>query len=711
MEAKRENERQREEEHFLKCMETIQQNIVEYEKKTEDYKKETEELFRAVQRGEVELYNQLITSQNLLEHMENTLRKNRAAQKKAYFGRIDYEEMGSGARESWYIGKNGIMKNRTDVVIVDWRAPVSSVYYENEMGRGRYEVPENNPVEIDLQRKRTYDVSEGKLLGYYDNDVASNDELLVKYLAQNKEAVLGDIIATIQKEQNEIIRDVPFKNVIVQGVAGSGKTTVAMHRISYILYNYERRFKATEFCIVGSNDMLLSYITSGLPELDVNHVRQLRMDQFLVYLMGRAFKKTYRVVPVNADGGRKSKLFFFRQLERFLEEKRQEALYYTDIWDESLGMIFTRTAMQEIWEAFPEKSLAELLAMMNDRVKKRIQFLGDEEDRERMKAKQAEYKAYFALPSAWTSELPLYLEFLESCEGMEESKVQAKAGRLDVYDVAALLFIWKRIFVKKQLDEFSQIIIDEAQDFGEMVYCVLHQVLPNCYFTIMGDVSQNIHYETGMNDWEDLKEAIFVPDRDSFCLLAPRYRNTIEISEFAARVLEKASAGKYRICPVIRHGKEVECIQREKEELLSTLQTLTEEILARGFETIAVVCRNEEEAKEVKESLKQSKKEKDKIKMQEYNSYRKEEQDPKRNKKQKGKASETPQEEEFHKGVMVLPIELIKGLEFDAVILWKPDEEHYGNNPKEAKLLYVAITRALHELYLLGEKKMTSLIS
>lgn len=141
----------------------------------------------------------------------------RAALSKTYFGRIDYYDETYRSQECCYIGKNGITRNQTDVVVVDWRAPVSSVYYENEIVQGSYDVPEASRISIDLQKKRTYDISDGKLLGFYDNDVAANDELLVKYLSQNKEAVLGDIIATIQKEQNLIIRDSPFKNIIVQG--------------------------------------------------------------------------------------------------------------------------------------------------------------------------------------------------------------------------------------------------------------------------------------------------------------------------------------------------------------------------------------------------------------------------------------------------------------------------------------------------------------
>ncbi|MDO4324999.1 MAG: ATP-binding domain-containing protein [bacterium] len=716
MEENKVNEEQLEQAHFTACMDIIRDNIRQYEEKQSAYQKETAEFFRAIQSGDVELYNQLITSQDLLVHTQNALRKNRVALNKAYFGRIDYEEKETGARECWYIGKNGVTKNGTDVVIVDWRAPVSSVYYENEMGDGQYDVPEGKPISIHLDKKRTYDVSDGKLLGYYDNDVASNDELLVKYLAQNKEAVLSDIIATIQKEQNEIIRDVPFKNVIVQGVAGSGKTTVAMHRISYVLYNYENRYKSSEFCIVGSNDMLLSYITSGLPELDVNNVKQMRMDCFLAYLMGKSFKKTYKTVAVNEDGSRKSRLKFAKELEDFLKRKREEALQHETIEDSLLGVLLTKETIWEICMQFSDKSLAELLVMMNERIKQRIQFLWDD-DKDKLKVKQAAYRGYFAMPKSWKSEQVLYLEFLQECGGMEATVERVKKQQFDVYDIAALALIWKRIFVKNQPDEFSQIIVDEAQDFGEMLYYVMQQVLPKCYFTIMGDVSQNINYETGMNDWESLKEGIFMPGRDSFRLLAKSYRNTIEISEFAGKVLEKASAGQYRIQPVIRHGKAVECIQETEEHLAEKLKELTEQIEKKGYETTAVVCRNKEEAEDVKKRLaelwKQDKKKETKLQNQEES--QKESQEEEQEKKQKGNLKKNQEKTEqaldgFHKGLMVLPIEFVKGLEFDAVILWKPDSAHYGNNAKEAKLLYVAITRALHELYLLGTEEMTDLI-
>ena len=207
------------------------------------------------------------------------------ARKKPYFGRIDFKDGISQEEETCYIGRAGIAKNGSEPVVLDWRAPIASVYYESSMGPCTYTVSSEGTYEMDLVRKRTYEIEQDVLKDFFDSDVVANDELLTKYLAKNKKAVLGEIIATIQKEQNVIIRRSPRTNVIIQGVAGSGKTTVAMHRISFILYNYKDDFRPEDFYIVGSNRILLNYITSVLPELDVYGIRQLTMEQLFVRLL------------------------------------------------------------------------------------------------------------------------------------------------------------------------------------------------------------------------------------------------------------------------------------------------------------------------------------------------------------------------------------------------------------------------------------------
>ena len=684
MNKAKDQEMLQEKQHLLSCLDIIQKNIQIYEQKEGSYRKEVTELFQAVKKGEGDSYGQLMAGQHLLEHSQNMLRKSKAALKKAYFGRIDYDDLTYGVKESRYIGKNGVTTEDNEVIIVDWRAPVSSVYYENELGKGSYEVPGNRPVEVELHKKRTYDIQGDELLGFYDDDVAANDELLVKYLSQNKEAVLGDIIATIQKEQNEIIRDVPYKNIIVQGVAGSGKTTVALHRISYILYNYENKYKPSEFCIVGSSDMLLNYISSGLPELDVNHVKQMRMDIFLPYLMGKAWKKKYRIIADDDMAYIKSHLLYVKELEIFLDGWRKRVLPPRTIDDPVLGCVLSESDMADTLNRNQYLSIMQLEKLLNERVRSRIKFLCTESSDNLRIEKKQEYKRYFDLSKYGWTEQKLYLNFLEYLqenavflnaeETWTDTISHVQKNEYDLYDVAAMSLIWKRILVKKDTDEFSQIIIDEAQDFGESIYYVMRQLLTDCNFTIMGDVSQNIRYETGMNDWEGLKEVLFYKEIDRFYLLSKSYRNTIEISECAGKVLEKASQGSYKIEPVIRHGLKVQRIQEKEDALPERLQMLVDDIMQKGFETIAVVCRSEEEAMQVKTYLN----------MQD-------------------------QDEQFHNGVMVLPVALTKGLEFDAVILWNPDEDHYGMNAKEAKLLYVAITRALHELYLVGEKELSRL--
>jgi len=667
--------------HFNECKVLIAGNITTYEEEAEHRHRETQELFKAVQAGDAELYDQLMTSTSLEEHAYNQLRKNKAALEKPYFGRIDYRDIGTDKAEKVYIGKNGVFKNKTEVVIADWRAPISTVYYENELGRGSYTTPEGKSYEIDLSLKRNYDVDKGILKGYYDSDVAANDELLVQYLSKNKDAVLGDIIVTIQKEQNEIIRANPFSNLIVQGVAGSGKTTVAMHRISYILYNYKERFEANEFCIIGSNDMLLNYITSGLPELDVFHMKQKRMDEMFVHLLGRDFKAKSKRAPVDESGKWKSKYSFVKGLERFCQRIREECIPYEELVDEELGRVMSVSGIREMAESFPDYSVNRLLALLDERLKNRLKFLVDDSDRDeykkKLKEKSLQYKRYYQERRITKSMLSVYQEFLTDYEKRtktDTSKTRKRLlnGEVDVYDLAALVLIKYRLIQKREDEEFGQIFMDEAQDFGVSPYYVLRTVLPKCYFTIMGDVSQNINYESGMNDWEDLKKCVLTGNNDSFRLLSKSYRNTIEISEYAGKILELASAGAYKIEPVIRHGMEVNTVETKSEkECAKKAAGMICEIKNRGFASIAVIV-FDDSAEAVTKQLKKYTEVTD--------------------------GSKTG----FQTGVMVLPVTLTKGLEFDAVILWKPDMERAEKSAKEAKLRYVAVTRALHELHILN---------
>lgn len=686
-----------EQEHFEKCLEIIKKNIMYYKKKVEKGKQEIENLYQSG------LIDQLSVYLDIQEHLENTLRKNKAALQKPYFGRIDYQEEESNQKESLYIGKNGIFQDKTEIIIVDWRAPVSALYYENELGKGNYNVPEMGSVSVDLQLKRTFDIQQGKLLGYFDQDVAATDELLINYLAQNKDAVLGDIISTIQKEQNEIIRETPFTNIIVQGVAGSGKTTVAMHRISYILYNYEKKFPLSTFCIIGSNDMLLNYITSGLPDLDVHDMKQKRMDLFFCDLLGKEWKKNYVLTELQTAEAWKSKLDFARDLERYLQNIRDYLLPIQPIIDLKIGEILSRESLQNTRKENPNYSVHQIFKLLNERLKTKIQFLTSEEENYQ-KEKLKEYKNYFHWKSGQKDLVKIYLNFLEEYANTHQIEIKSLIERIkkrtfDLYDVAALCLIQKRITQQKMQDNYKQIVIDEAQDFGVMVYYVLKQILEQCYFTIMGDVSQNINYETGINEWEELRNSIFHSAFTKFHILAKSYRNTIEISEYAGKILEKASFGAYKIQPVLRHGREVSFY--DTKNLGKKTAEIIKEIRHRNYHTIGVICRTVQEAEEATTELEKY----IPSGASQYGHAADLQGIPSRA-SQYGHAADS-QGMNFQKGIMVLPIQFTKGLEFDGVILWNPSDSAYQEQEKDAKLLYVAITRALHELHIVYKDKLS----
>lgn len=673
---------QMEKEHLKECRALIAANIDAYEQQFEKRHKETKALFDEVQSGNVELYDQMMASKSLEEHSFNQLHKNKAAYEKPFFGRIDYRNLDERLFESIYIGKHGVFKNKTDVAVVDWRAPISTVYYENELGEGTYSIPDSNSdgkgraYRIDLSLKRTYDIENGTLQGFYDSDVAANDELLVKYLSKNRDAVLGDIIATIQKEQNEIIRESPFHNVLVQGVAGSGKTTVAMHRISYIMYNYKERFTSNEFCIVGGSDILIDYITGGLPELDVYDVKHMRMDELLVHLLKREWKKKYKIVPPSPDLAWKSKMLFANELEHYLQMLRDRILANCVVCDEDIGMLLSQKNNDDFIKGNPSYSINRLLVTLDERLRARIKLqCQGREEIGIFKKKLAQYKNYFGSHCYKGSVVSLYVQFLEAYGNtyyidMEQVIGNLSRGVFDVYDVAAMLLIYYRALQKKPDDEFGQIFIDEAQDFGPIVYYALRTVLPACYFTIMGDVSQNVNYECGMNEWTDMKQKIFDGSGDRFRVLAKSYRNTIEISDFAGKILSSASRGAYKIEPVIRHGEPVHFVESiSMEEAAGLSADIISDMQQKGYETLAVICFSDEEKEYVTRRLSRQVQVTDSDKSG------------------------------FSKGVMVLTVPETKGLEFDCVLLWKPDLEGYKDNPKLAKLLYVAATRALHELF------------
>ena len=304
------------------------------------------------------------------------LRRAEQARKKPYFGRIDFRDKKLKKDEVYYIGRSVIADNPAEPEVIDWRAPIASVYYDAALGDVSYSVKGEGKYDITLSRKRTYEIENDELKDFYDSDVVANDELLTKYLARNKKAVLGEIIATIQQEQNEVIRKKPQHNMIVQGAAGSGKTTVAMHRISYILYNYEQEFAPEDFYIVGSNQVLLNYITGVLPELNVYGVSQMTMEQLFIRLLYEDWDKSWQIKPVvkGVTPAVKGTLVWFKELENFCLRYEYRAIPREDVVIEKTGkVLLDRAIIARLLKETKDLSRADKISRLTDYLMARLE--------------------------------------------------------------------------------------------------------------------------------------------------------------------------------------------------------------------------------------------------------------------------------------------------------------------------------------------------
>lgn len=618
------------------------------------------------------------------------LRRAEQARKKPYFGRIDFRDKKLKKDEVYYIGRSVIADNPAEPEVIDWRAPIASVYYDAALGEVSYSVKGEGKYDITLSRKRTYEIENDELKDFYDSDVVANDELLTKYLARNKKAVLGEIIATIQQEQNEVIRKKPQHNMIVQGAAGSGKTTVAMHRISYILYNYEQEFAPEDFYIVGSNQVLLNYITGVLPELNVYGVSQMTMEQLFVRLLYEDWDKAYQIKPVvkGVTPAVKGTLAWFRELENFCLRYEYRAIPREDVVIEKTGkVLLDRATITRLLKETRDLSRADKISRLTDYLMARLEnelsgkyYSYTASEKQKLKHYS---ETYFGKREWKGSVAELYEQFLRE-EQEKDFPVSMPEGAFDVYDLAAMAYLYKRIKEDTVIREAGHVVIDEAQDFGMMAYASLKYCLSKCTYTIMGDVAQNISAEYGLNDWTELRKLMLPGEFDYFGILQKSYRNTVEISEFATDILYHGSFPVYPVEPIIRHGEPVtvkECADfadqaRQAEQIIKAWQD-------KGLDTIAVVCMDEAEAEKVTAALQ------GKVEL---------------NTGDAGKY-------EIGEGVMVLPLKYTKGLEFDAVLIFNASEEDYPVEDGYVKQLYVAATRALHELAVLYRGKLTGLIA
>lgn len=667
--------------------------------------------------------------ENLTKQYSNKLIFLKKTEDKPYFARIDFKNINDSKEEELYIGKTNITDEDNNIITIDWRAPISSLYYDSNIGPSSYKAPEGI-IKGDLLLKRQYEIDNSKLISYQDVDTVSNDEILKPYLGVNANNRLKNIIATIQSEQNEIIREPLHENIIVQGVAGSGKTTVALHRIAYLVYNNIDNITPEEYLVIGPNKFFVNYIQGVLPDLDVNNVSQLTYEEIVKDLIKEDFillsdEQKIKKSINNQDNlyyqKYKNSLNFKDTIDKYLIDFNNSIIPNNDytlkgiriiphnIITNTYNNIDKNTSLDyEILSKKIDKTCLLLekyisdnkdriiLSIHNNISNNNISNQNLEQKRKDLKYIQKELKnncktslqKYFS--KSKPKILKLYLNFLENIHKYINKDIynlmindinlnikNIKKKKIEFEDLSPILYLYYRIYGSSNYSNYRHTVIDEAQDFGELNFYTLKKLMPKSTFSIFGDLAQEIYQYRSIDNWNQVISTTF-NNECTIKYLKKSYRTTTEIMEEANNIIKHLNLPLSE--PVIRHGEEVKYIQ-VKNNTIETIINILNIYKQKEYNSIAIITKDEEESNNLYSKLK--------------------EYDPNIN-------NITGYETYYHGGICIITSYLSKGLEFDGVIITNASSNIYNKDSIiDMKLLYVSMTRSLHELYILYKDNLT----
>ncbi|MCT4563963.1 MAG: UvrD-helicase domain-containing protein [Maledivibacter sp.] len=680
------------------------------------------------------------------------------AKNKPYFGRIDFRQLGKDEFEPFYIGKTSLVRREDDKrLIIDWRAPIAGLYYSGELGEAMYTAPQGL-IMGDLELKRQYEIEDRQLVNIFDKGLTPMDEFLQKALWQKKDNRLKDIVTTIQGEQNDIIRADKGDVVIVQGVAGSGKTTIVLHRIAYLMYTYKDILKPENILIIVPNNLFLNYIGDVLPDLGVEEITQSTFEDIAVKLLEGEYTfvdsedKLLKLLDYDSFSfhQRRNIKFFssfkgstlFKEiLDNFLEDfintlvppidlKINDYIIYsyTDIkkmFYKDYSYLPVSSRIERIRKYF-KQTLNERIDSLKDRINGKYNGLVSEIKKLRSDEKELRKKLieiyderdrllnsidsniqpsiakYFKMWGDIKTE-DLYRELLTDyahldkyCNGeleeghinfiIEYSKRIFDGEYFEREDLPPLLYMKNKLMGLSLKKRFSHIVIDEAQDYSPLQMMILKELSSNNSFTIVGDLSQGIHSYRGIDNWNDIINNVFKNRKINYLTIKKCYRSTMEIMNFANEVIRKLNKPDITLAePVLRAGEKPYIIQKESKEAIINEMAKNIGILQNeGHRSIAIICKTSIHSNEVYKKI-------NKFQVRDVQLI-------------------IHKDIEYKGGVVIIPSYLAKGLEFDAVMVYDCSKDIYFNDELHTKLFYVAITRALHKLYIYYREEPSELI-
>lgn len=684
--------------------------------------------------------------QQLLQERENNMQQAsrrleilEKLEKKPYFARIDFEEEGEGKEEKIYIGLGSFTDGPDKFLIYDWRAPISSIYYDGGgLGEVSYQTPDGER-KVDLRLKRQFMVEDGKISVVFDTDETVGDQMLLEVLDENSDTKMKSIVTTIQREQNKIIRDTSSDLLFVQGAAGSGKTSAVLQRVAFLLYRYRGKLTSSQVILFSPNQLFNDYIDQVLPELGEQNMVQLTYYQHVKRRLPKLHVETLQErfeedqAPLKQKVKRlKDSLDFFKASKAYGAYLERKGMRFKDL---KLGgeVFFSKAHIKQIYysfnenyhlrnrlEATKERLVKELNGQINryaksDQVQKAIQDLSQEQlnalygDHPRNFANGEKELNFLGRQYVMHAFKPLhqaiiknrflgingqYVHFLKSVPALvdlakydltkeewqlELAQVVAdlKAKKLALSDVTAYLFLYDQISGKRGQIDIKQVFIDEIQDYTAYQLAYLKEEFPRAKFTMLGDLNQAIF--THENSHSLLKElgTMFPQDKTKVVQLTKSYRSTQQITDFTKEIL--------------LHGEAVTAFERAGEKpRLTTAKTeadLIADVVARLKQnqadrlTTAVIGKSLAECEALTQAL-----------------------------RAEGQAVTLikTENQRLAAGTIVVPAYLAKGLEFDAVIMWQANAKNYHAD-SDRQLVYTICSRAMHRLDIFVSGQVTPL--
>ena len=656
-------------------------------------------------------------------------------EKRPYFARVDFKEQGEKKPETIYIGLGSFADKNDHFLIYDWRAPISSIYYDGKLGEVSYNSPEGK-ITVDMTKKRQFRIEDGKIVNMFDTNESIGDQMLLEVLSEKSSTQMKSIVTTIQQEQNKIIRNTSADLLFVQGAAGSGKTSAILQRIAFLLYRYRGNLTSSDVIMFSPNQLFNDYIKNVLPEMGEQNMVQMTYWQFVARrLPGMNVENLFKQFEdQNADTNIskfKDSVNFFNLVTRYAKHLNKRGVVFKNIYfRDKKKPYFDKEKIKEIYYSYNENyNLAnridatreELIKMLNRKIapearkawvartiegmsQSELNELYDRPDQEFeseakeeaflgrkivLKALKGVHKRI--LHNHFINMRAQYLSFLRAVPKMvdlakwnideedwmhhiDEVKENFKKHDIAITDVSAYLYLYDLITGRRTDYEMRYAFIDEIQDYTPFQLAYLKYNFPRAKFTMLGDLNQAIFTKDESRSLLKQISGLFDPEKIDVVQLTKSYRSTKQLTNFTKQIL--------------RQGEKIEAFNRQgpkpviwgrdsDEQAIDVLGDVLRDNEKRKM-TTAIITKDLAGAKFVHEKL-----------------------------SEKGEKSTliATANQRLVDGTLVIPSYLAKGLEFDAVVMWGANKKNY-HQLDETQLVYTITSRAMYKLDVIytGEK-------